>query len=931
MTKACRGSPTAPLNPTHHAGRHPALAMESDFEGMMGMEGLMAGSPLDMNYEDDALPIFCATDEGDEELNSRNSLNSLDSDNETRSRRSSSCVLGTNSTPSFMNRTSGSAMGGSELNFDGSGGFIHLSSTSAQALSFGRDNPFTIEVWVKPSAPDVPIVGKYNTEVRGEYKIYIDQEMRIVFCRSFDYIVSTGKVSLNDWSHIAAVYDGSMLSIIMNGERDASPPVPSGECEPDITTVVHVGTWKLRDRLGKFFQGSIRELRFWASARSEQQVHSAMGGSGSEAEGAATELVGYWPMSEGGGRLIKDFAGENSGYLISDDKSGWVHPSNGAALELSANGGYIELPGSASNLSFAGDFSIEVWVRPYKADAPIVGKFNTNVKGEYKLYLDSECRPCFYREAAPYELLRADQTVPLNEWCHIAVTYDSEGERLNIYLMGQRSGSMSSQVAEGKVGTDQPVYIGTWHRDGKVGRKFSGMLRELRFWDSARTANQMVESMFGLSADELADDSLKGYWPLSGGTERYIVDLSKNRNHGMVRGDASWVWIDGEDGEDSAETSIKFGSTEIHCRGGEQQRKRRSSQQEQGMKRVLVTGGAGYIGSHVCLELLQAGYMVCVIDNYDNSSAESLNRVCSIVGKPIAYHRVDLLDEIALEEIFTGPPFEAVLHIAGLKSVSKSTGDPLLYYHNNVTGTLNLLSAMSRHKCKNLIFSSSATVYGNPEQLPVTEQATVGLGITNPYGQTKFMIEIILHDLANSDPEWKISMLRYFNPVGAHPSGLIGEDPTGPPNNLLPFITQVAVGRRAKLMVYGDDWPTKDGTGVRDYIHVVDLAKGHVAALEHLRVGCRAYNLGTGKGVSVLEMLRALESASGTTIAYEIADRRTGDIAAAYADPALAAKELEWKAELGLDRICEDAWRWQVTNPKGYGENMTGFTKAHQE
>eukprot|EP00658_Telonema_sp_P-2_P030298 TRINITY_DN22903_c0_g1_i2.p1 TRINITY_DN22903_c0_g1~~TRINITY_DN22903_c0_g1_i2.p1 ORF type:complete len:348 (+),score=72.52 TRINITY_DN22903_c0_g1_i2:177-1220(+) len=347
------------------------------------------------------------------------------------------------------------------------------------------------------------------------------------------------------------------------------------------------------------------------------------------------------------------------------------------------------------------------------------------------------------------------------------------------------------------------------------------------------------------------------------------------------------------------------------------------------MPRVLVTGGAGYIGSHVCLELLEMGYMVCVVDNYDNSSAESLKRVSSIVGKPVAYHKVDLLDEVALEEIFTGPPFDAVLHIAGLKSVSKSTQDPLLYYHNNVTGTLNLLRAMTKYKCHRLIFSSSATVYGTPSELPLTEQAETGVGITNPYGQTKYMIERILMDLADSDPKWNISMLRYFNPVGSHPCGMIGEDPTGPPNNLLPFITQVAVGRRPKLMVYGGDWDTCDGTGVRDYIHVVDLAKGHVAALRNLQDGCHVYNLGTGNGVSVLQMLHALEAASGNSIPYEIAPRRPGDIAKAYADASLAKQELGWEAELDLQTICEDAWRWQVTNPRGYKEPGTGT--CHQE
>jgi len=335
-------------------------------------------------------------------------------------------------------------------------------------------------------------------------------------------------------------------------------------------------------------------------------------------------------------------------------------------------------------------------------------------------------------------------------------------------------------------------------------------------------------------------------------------------------------------------------------------------------KSVLVTGGAGYIGSHACVELLNHGYDVTVVDNLSNSSEESLRRVGEITGKKLQFGRVDICDATALDGIFKQKKFDAVIHFAGLKAVGESGEIPLRYYANNVTGTLVLLDAMKRHGVKNLVFSSSATVYGDPAKLPLTEDAP--LGPTNPYGRTKLMIEEICRDLAQAERDWRIILLRYFNPVGAHPSGKLGEDPRGIPNNLVPFILQVAVGRLPKLKVFGDDWPTPDGTGVRDYIHVVDLVVGHIAALEALprTEGCVAYNLGTGKGLSVLEMVRAVEEASGRKIPFEVVARRPGDIAACWADPARAAEGLSWRASRGLKEMCADAWRWQDANPNGY-------------
>ena len=333
---------------------------------------------------------------------------------------------------------------------------------------------------------------------------------------------------------------------------------------------------------------------------------------------------------------------------------------------------------------------------------------------------------------------------------------------------------------------------------------------------------------------------------------------------------------------------------------------------------ILVTGGAGYIGSHCCVELLNAGFGVVVLDNLSNSSRESLTRVEEITGKSIDFHEVDLLNAAATGRVVGSRDFDAVIHFAGLKAVGESVEVPLRYYANNLTGTLHLLQAMQEHGPKRLVFSSSATVYGDPASLPIRE--SFPLSATNPYGRTKLMIEEMMRDVAVSDPDWKVILLRYFNPVGAHASGRIGEDPRGIPNNLLPYIMQVAVGRREKVGVFGDDYDTSDGTGVRDYIHVVDLVLGHLAALRRLDEtdGCVAYNLGTGTGYSVLDMVEAARKASGADIPVEIMARRAGDIAACYADPALAAEKLGWCAERGVDEMVADGWRWQQSNPDGF-------------
>jgi UDP-glucose 4-epimerase len=335
---------------------------------------------------------------------------------------------------------------------------------------------------------------------------------------------------------------------------------------------------------------------------------------------------------------------------------------------------------------------------------------------------------------------------------------------------------------------------------------------------------------------------------------------------------------------------------------------------------ILVTGGAGYIGSHTCVELLQSGQEVAVLDNLANSSAVALERVRTIVGgaPKLRFHQVDLCDAAAVERVFASERPEAVIHFAGLKAVGESVQMPLRYYDNNLVGTLVLLEAMRRHGCRQLVFSSSATVYGDPERVPITEDSR--LTATNPYGRTKLFIEEILRDLARSEPGWRIIPLRYFNPVGAHPSGLIGEDPAGIPNNLMPFALQVADGKRPKLGVYGGDWPTPDGTGVRDYIHVVDLAKGHLAALAKLPQvnGCVPVNLGTGRGSSVLDVVKALSAVVGSPLPYQIVARRPGDVATSYADPAYAASFLGWRSQLDLDAMCRDGWNWQQRNPEGY-------------
>ncbi len=336
--------------------------------------------------------------------------------------------------------------------------------------------------------------------------------------------------------------------------------------------------------------------------------------------------------------------------------------------------------------------------------------------------------------------------------------------------------------------------------------------------------------------------------------------------------------------------------------------------------RILVTGGAGYIGSHTCIELLEQGHEVVVVDNLCNSSKVSLERVEAITGKTVTFYEADLLDRDALDEIFDYEVIDAVIHFAGLKAVGESVSKPLEYYHNNITGTLILCDIMREHKVKNIIFSSSATVYGDPAFVPITEECPKGV-ITNPYGQTKGMLEQILTDLHIADPEWNVTILRYFNPVGAHKSGLIGEDPSGIPNNLTPYITQVAVGKLKEVGVFGNDYDTPDGTGVRDYIHVVDLAVGHVKALEKMassESSVRIYNLGTGQGLSVLQLIEAFSKACGKPIPYSIKPRRLGDIAACYADASLAKAELGWEAEHGIDEMCEDSWRWQSKNPNGY-------------
>jgi len=337
--------------------------------------------------------------------------------------------------------------------------------------------------------------------------------------------------------------------------------------------------------------------------------------------------------------------------------------------------------------------------------------------------------------------------------------------------------------------------------------------------------------------------------------------------------------------------------------------------------KILVTGGAGYIGSHTVVELQNAGYDVVVVDNLSNSSEKSLNRVKAITGKEVPFYKADILDREALEEIFNKEEIGAVIHFAGLKAVGESVQKPWEYYENNIAGTLTLVDVMRKHNCKNIIFSSSATVYGNPAFIPITEECPKGQ-CTNPYGWTKSMLEQILSDIQKADPEWNVILLRYFNPIGAHKSGTMGENPNGIPNNLMPYVTQVAVGKLKELGVFGNDYNTHDGTGVRDYIHVVDLALGHVKALKKVEenAGLKVYNLGTGTGYSVLDIVKNFEEATGVKVPYVIKDRRPGDIDICYADPAKAKEELGWEAQYGIKEMCADSWRWQSNNPNGYEE-----------
>lgn len=336
---------------------------------------------------------------------------------------------------------------------------------------------------------------------------------------------------------------------------------------------------------------------------------------------------------------------------------------------------------------------------------------------------------------------------------------------------------------------------------------------------------------------------------------------------------------------------------------------------------ILVTGGAGYIGSHTVVELQNAGYDVVVLDNLSNASEKALDRVSKITGKPVKFYKADILDRDALNDIFDKETIESCIHFAGLKAVGESVVKPWEYYENNIAGTLTLVDVMRKNNVKNIIFSSSATVYGDPAQIPITEECPKGQ-CTNPYGWTKSMLEQVLTDIQKADPEWNVMLLRYFNPIGAHKSGTIGENPNGIPNNLMPYITQVAVGKLKELGVFGNDYDTPDGTGVRDYIHVVDLAKGHVKALKKIaeNPGLAIYNLGTGKGYSVLDIVKNFEAATGVKIPYVIKPRRAGDIATCYCDASKAEKELGWKAENGIREMCEDSWRWQSNNPQGYEE-----------
>jgi len=342
---------------------------------------------------------------------------------------------------------------------------------------------------------------------------------------------------------------------------------------------------------------------------------------------------------------------------------------------------------------------------------------------------------------------------------------------------------------------------------------------------------------------------------------------------------------------------------------------------EENIMKILVTGGAGYIGSHTCVELLNAGYEVVILDNLYNASEKAVDRIKEITGKDLTFYKADILDKEAMDKIFADEKPDCVIHFAGLKAVGESVVKPLEYYQNNITGTLNLCEVMRKNGCKNIIFSSSATVYGNPAFIPITEECPKGTP-TNPYGWTKWMIEQILTDLHTADPEWNVILLRYFNPIGAHKSGLIGEDPKGIPNNLLPYVAQVAIGKLQSVGVFGNDYDTPDGTGVRDYIHVVDLAVGHVKAINKIKEnpGVKVYNLGTGNGYSVLDVIKAFSKACGHDVPYVIKERRPGDIATCYSDASLAKKELGWEAQYGIDEMCADSWKWQSMNPNGYND-----------
>ncbi|MGI9612290.1 MAG: UDP-glucose 4-epimerase GalE [Acidimicrobiales bacterium] len=334
---------------------------------------------------------------------------------------------------------------------------------------------------------------------------------------------------------------------------------------------------------------------------------------------------------------------------------------------------------------------------------------------------------------------------------------------------------------------------------------------------------------------------------------------------------------------------------------------------------ILVTGGAGYIGSHTSVLLLERGFEIVIVDNLSNSSPMAVETIARLAGKEPTFERIDLTDRAALEDVFATHPIDGVIHFAGLKAVGESVEQPLRYYETNLTSTLNLLDVMASHEVFDLVFSSSATVYGQPEVLPIPETARTGA--TNPYGRTKLMIEDICRDVAAADTRWRINLLRYFNPIGAHPSGDLGEDPRGIPNNLVPFVMQVAVGRRDQVEVFGDDWDTADGTGVRDYIHVLDLAEGHLAALDHLGEGCDALNLGTGNGASVFEVIKTTENVSGLPIPFEVVARRDGDVATSLADPSKANERLDWRADRNIDVMLTDAWNWQSKHPNGFADD----------